>query len=175
MAVINNVVEQTTNYEVFVNGNRSLGTATVDLPELNYVTNEISGAGVAGKFDSPTLGHTENMEVTLHWRNIFETPIQLLDQDAVMLTLRAAVQSYDAGTGLTRIIPVRADVRALAAGSELGKLEPGEQSETTNKFNLDYIKIEIDNKTIVEHDKFNFKHVINGKDILAKVRSALGI
>lgn len=172
---INNVIEQTINYEVYAEGNRYLGTASVDLPEFNYLSNEIKGAGVAGQIDVPTLGHIENLEITLHWRSIFERPLYLLDQDAVMLSLRGAMQQYDAATGTHKVVPLRIDVRALSSGATLGKLEPSEQTDTESKFNLDYIKISVNGSAIVEHDKFNYVHVVNGRDIMKDVRSALGL
>lgn len=172
---INSVVQQTINYEVYCDGDRFLGTATVDLPELTYMTNEISGAGVAGKVDMPTLSHMENMEMTLHWRNIFERPTHLLNQNSFVLTLRGAVQRYDAGTGLQQVLPVKIDVRCLSVTTTLGKFEPGEQSETESKFHIDRIRIEVDGKEVFFHDKFNFAHEVEGKDYLADVRTALGI
>ena len=34
-----------------------------------------------------------------------------------------------------------------------------------------YLKVMINNKTTLELDKLNFKFVLNGKDMLAKIRS----
>ena len=173
---INNVIQQLINFEVYVEGNRYLGTATVDLPEINYMTNELSGAGIAGKIDMPTLGHIENLEVTLHWRNIFERPLNLLDQYSTMFSLRGACQQYDAATGEHEVKPLRIDFRALSAGATLGKLEPSEQTDTESKFNIDYIKITFDNQGVLfEHDKFNFVLVVNGRDHLADTRTAIGL
>ena len=172
---VNDVMEQNINYEVYVEGNRYLGTASVDLPEINYMTNEIKGAGVAGQIDVPTLGHVENIEITLHWRSIFERPLDLMKQDAVMLSLRGAMMKYDAATGVTKPLPVRIDCRCLAAGLTLGKLEPSEQTDTESKFNLDYIKITVDGSKKFEHDKFNYIHEVGGYDYLSATRSALGL
>ena len=171
----NEVNQQNINYEVFVDGNRYLGTASVDLPELNYMTSEIKGAGIAGQIDMPTLGHVENLECTLHWRSIFEKPVDLVTRDAIQLSLRGAMQMYDAGTGVRRALPVRCECRALLAGTTLGKLEPSEQTDTESKLVLDYVKIIIDGVEKFEHDTFNFIHKINGVDILADVRKALGL
>ena len=173
--MINVIPQQLVNYEVYANGSRYLGSATVDLPDINYLDNEISGAGIAGKINVPTQGLTDNMESTIHWRSIFERPLYLLDQDAVMLSFRGAEQVYDAATGTHKISALRIDVRALSAGATLGKLEPSEQTDTELKFNLDYIKISVDGTVIFEHDKFNYVHVVNGHDILSSVRSALGL
>ena len=172
---INNVQMATINYEVFVDGNRSLGTATVDLPELNYLTNEQSGAGIAGKYEVPILGHIETLEVTLHWRTIFERPTYLISQNSFMLSLRGAMQNYDAGTGVLKPMAVRIDVRALAAGLTLGKLEPAEQTDTESKLHCDYVKIMIGGKDEYEHDVFNYVHKVGGVDFLAETRKALGL
>ena len=172
---VNDVMEQNINYEVFVEGNRYLGTALVDLPEINYMTNEIKGAGVAGQIDMPTLGHVEDMEVTLHWRSIFERPTGLLGQNSTLISLRGAMQKYDAATGVLRPLPVRIDVRAIAAGLTLGKLEPSEQTDTESKFKIDYIKITIDGVKEFEHDLFNYVHEVEGYDYLSATRAALGL
>ena len=174
MAILN-IPEQLINYEIYCEGNRYLGTVTIDLPEVNYLTNEISGAGIGGKIDVPTLGLTESMSLTLHWRHIFERPLWLLDQDAVMLSLRGAMQSYDAASGENKVTALRIDVRALSSGATLGKLEPGEQTDTESKFNIDYISIKVDGTEIFQKDLFNFVHVVNGRDHLTAVRSALGL
>lgn len=172
---VNDVMQQAINYEVYVEGNRYLGTASVDLPELTYLTNEIKGAGVAGSIEVPTLAHLDNAEVTLHWRSIFERPTGLMAQNAIMMSLRGAMQKYDAATGELKPLPVRIDVRCLAAGLTLGKLEPSEQTDTESKFNVDYIKITIDGSKEFEHDKFNYIHEVEGYDYLSATRAALGL
>ena len=171
----NDVMEQNINYEVYVEGNRYLGTASVDLPEITYLTNEIKCAGVAGSIEVPTLGHLDNAEVTLHWRSIFERQTSLLAQNAIMMSLRGAMHKYDAATGILRPLPVRIDVRCLSAGATLGKLEPSEQTDTESKFNIDYIKITIDGAKVFEHDLFNYIHEVDGYDYLSAVRAALGL
>ncbi len=163
------------NFECYVDGNRYIGSASVDLPEISYLTSETSGAGIAGKIDTPILGHTENLEVTLHWRTIFANPIQLLDNDGVMLTLRGAMQEYDASNGKQKVLAVKITLRAMAAGMTLGKLEPGEQTDTESKLNCDYIKIEIDGVRYFEHDTFNFVHYVKSRDLLKEVKTALGL
>ncbi len=173
--MINGIPEQLVDYEVFAEGDRFLGSATIDLPEIKYLDNEISGAGIAGKISVPTVGLTDNMETTIHWRHIFERPLWLLDQDAVMLSFRGAEQTYDAATGENKFTALRVDVRALSSGAALGKLEPSEQTETESKFNIDFISIKVDDVELFVHDKFNFVHVVNGRDHLAAVRTALGL
>lgn len=172
---INDVMAQNINYEIYVDGDRCLGTASVDLSELNYLTTEISGAGVGGKIDMPTLGHTENMEITLHWRSLFESPLRLMKQAAFMLSCRGAMQKYDAGTGELKVLPVRIDARCLPTSLNLGKFEPSETTDTESKFVIDYISVKVDGAKVFEHDKFNYIHEVDGQDYMAAVRAALGL
>ena len=76
--MINEVPESLINFEVYEEGDRLLGVATATLPEMNQITAEISGAGIAGKSQVPIAGHFEAIEVTLQWRTIYQTPLTLM-------------------------------------------------------------------------------------------------
>lgn len=169
------VQEANINYEVYADGDRALGTASVDLPDIEFIKEEISGAGIAGKIDVGILGHIENLETTLHWRTIFEKPLYLMKQRTVMLSLRGAMQQYNAATGVRRAVPVRIDLRVAPSSLNLGSLEPAAQTDTESAFTADYIKITVDGATVFEHDKFNYIFVVDMVDILAEVRDALGL
>ena len=169
------VQEANINYEVYADGDRALGSASVDLPDIDFITEEISGAGIAGKIDVGILGHIENLETTIHWRTIFEKPLYLMKQRTVMLSLRGAMQRYNAATGVRRAVPVRIDLRVAPTSLKLGSLEPAAQTDTESTFTADYIKVTENNSVVFEHDKFNYIFVVDGVDILAEVRDALGL
>ena len=73
-------------YNVYNQGNRLLGTGDeVTLPSFEASSETVSGAGVLGEFDDPTVGYFSNMEL--------EIPFRVLDQEAVdMLDQTKAVQ-----------------------------------------------------------------------------------
>ena len=56
----------------------------------------------------------------------------------------------------------------------LGKFERASETESESTLNLDYIKIEVGGKEILEYDKFNFFFTVNGVDYLAGTRTAIG-
>ena len=170
-----NVHEQVINYEIFVNGNRCIGTANVELPELTYKTQTVSGAGVAGEYEAPTLGQLESLELKLTFRALYEYPIALMQQTAVILSCRGAVQLYDAGNGTLKPLPVRVDARGRIKSGSLGKLEPTEMMETEITFECDVLAVYINNAEYFMIDKLNFVNRVNGTDFLASVRYALGI
>ena len=170
--VINETLIQ---YEVYDNGTRLLGIATVELPELKFKTTEVSGAGVAGTLDTPIQGSTESLELKISWRTLYKTAVKMLKHGAISLSLRAALQAYDASAGKVQIIPLRIDVRGRVKGATLGSLKPAEQMENETTLELDYLKIEVNSETTAEVDKYNFIYKVNGTDYLAKVRRAVGL
>ena len=52
-----------------------------------------------------------------------------------------------------------------------GTLELGKQMDAKVTLELLYILIEVDGKTMLEYDKLNTVFVIDGKDVLEKVRA----
>lgn len=168
-------LEQVQNYEVFVNGGRCMGTASVDLPELQYMTQTIKGAGIAGEYEAPTLGHLQSLEIKLTFRALYENPVALMEQKAVILSLRGAIQKYDTATGELKTLPVRIDGRGRIKGGAMGKFEPSELTDTEITFECDVISVKVNNVELFMHDKLNFVNRVNGQDYLAPVRLALGI
>ena len=79
----------------------------------------------------------------------------------------------------SRTIPflcsVKVVVRGVPKSTELGKLEVGATTDTKNTIEVNYIKITVDQDTILEIDKYNYICNINGTDYLAAVREALGL
>ena len=71
---------------------------------------------------------------------------------------------------------VKVIVGGKVKGYELGTLEAGKRNESNVKFNVSYLKVELqykngDNKVAFELDKYNEKYVVDGKDMLAEIRA----
>lgn len=57
--------EQTIAYRVYYGGTDMLGIASVEMPQVQYITETISGSGVAGEYESPAKGMTQSMTAKL--------------------------------------------------------------------------------------------------------------
>lgn len=172
---MNLVPEKLINFRVYLDGGDLLGLADVQLPELEAMTETVKGAGIAGEIDHPVLGHYASMTLALNWRTI-ESNVMILSQPkAHALDLRGSQQVYDSGAGEYKTVPVRVVVRVMPKKTSLGKLEPGVTTETSNEFEVNYIKIFVSGKKEVEIDKYNYICEVNGVDYLAGVRSDLGL
>lgn len=165
------------NYEVYdetEGSERMLGTASVDLPEIEFLTSTVKGAGVAGEVDVPIAGHTSNLTTTLHWRTIHSDLTKFAAPHAHMLVFRGAIQNYDTATGRVIVSPVKITLRGVPTKVTLGKLEPAEQTESENEFSVDYLKVEVDGEELIAYDKYNYTFRMNGEDYLADTRAAVG-
>ena len=80
-------------------------------------------------------------------------------------------QCTDPKTGATGYYPIRVVVRGKAKTTTLGKVAKGKKMESEVELEILYIKVEINNAVVLELDKLNFVFVLNGKDMLAQIRS----
>ena len=163
------------NYTVFLDGERLIGTANIDLPSLDALTEKVKGAGIAGEVNAPVLGHYAEMKLTINWRTITPYAAELARPVAHALDFRGSQQIYDSSAGAFRTVPVKIIVRAIPSKTSLGKMVVAGQTDTKNEFEANYIKIYVDGNEVVEIDKYNFIVRIAGDDILADVRADLGL
>lgn len=173
---VNTLPERLTAFRVYMDGSSDLkGVADVELPKFESMKETVKGAGIAGEYDSPTLGHFGAMQVGLTWRTLEKNLLTLMRQQAQRLDLRGAFQDYDAGMGAYVTRSVRIVVQGVPISTESGKFEVGATSGSKSTIEVLYIKISIEGKTIVELDKLNYICIIDGVDYLKDIRKALGL
>lgn len=173
--MINPIPERTINYRVYDEFNALIGVATADLPDIEAMSDTISGAGIAGEFESPTLGHFGAMSLTLNWRTITTDAMRLAGQRVHSLELRSSQQINDAASGQLLTQAIRIVVRATPKNLSLGSFEVGATTDSSSEFELSFLKIYIANRPVLELDKLNFRFIVNGEDFLASVRRDLGM
>ena len=64
-------------------------------------------------------------------------------------------------------------MKVVPKNLNLGTMGVGQPSETANTLEIMYIKIVIDGEEVLEYDKLNFIYVVDGQDILKKVRDQI--
>lgn len=175
MAGENKIPERLINFRVYDEGKDVLGIATVELPELEAMSETVSGAGIAGEVESPTLGHYGSMTTTFTWRTIEKSLISLSAPGSHQVEVRGSQQSYDAASGVYSTVPVRCVMRVTPKTVSLGSFEPGAVTDSEQEFEVTYIKLYVNKKELVEIDKYNYIAKFDGIDALASVRADLGV
>lgn len=62
------VDETMIGFAVYEDGREYLGISEVTLPEISNIVEEIQGAGINGKYESPILGQIEPMSAVFNFR-----------------------------------------------------------------------------------------------------------
>ena len=86
------------------------------------------------------------------------------------LTVRASEQSTVKGSGVIDFQGMRIVFRGSPTDMKLGTLKQGGQMDSSVSLELVYILIEVDGETMFELDKLNDVFIVNGVDLLEKVR-----
>ncbi len=170
----NIIPERGINFKVYLDGEDLLGVAEGNFPNLESMTSEVKGAGIAGTIEDVVLGHFNSMTLSLTWRTTTDAFFKLQAHRTNNLDLYAALQNYDAGTGEYKTSQLHVFVKAITKTSNLGNLVVGDGMDTQTEFEIVYIKVELDEKERIEIDKVNYIHKVDGEDMLAEVRVALG-
>ena len=165
------IAELINAYNVYKDGKRIGVDADVELPELEALTETSSAAGVLGEIDIPATGHFGSLKTKIKFAILSDDYFSMLDTTKPLeLTLRASGEYTDKETGNLEDISVKIIVRGWVTNSNLGSLEQGKKGEPELEIETTYLKVDIDGATRLELDKLNFKYVVNGKDLLAKIR-----
>lgn len=172
---MNPIPEKLINFRVYEDGTDLLGVADAELPSIEPMTDSVKGAGIAGEIDSPVLGQFGSMTLKLNWRTVTRPLLSLAQQKSHNLDLRGAIQVFNAASGEYIAKALKVVVRAIPKKTELGKLDVASGQDSSNEFEVVYIKIMLDGESMVEIDKYNYVCVIAGTDYLSAVRTALGL
>ncbi len=166
------VPEKINEYNAYLSGTKLIGiTATLPLPDLNMLTSKVSGVGINGELDSPTIGQFESMEQEIEFNVLYSSFISLLDPlVSVDLTFRAAQQIYDkrGGYGFSGLRFVE---RGRVKSFKLGEIKKGEVMGAKITLELTYMLIDVGGISVLEVDKLNAVYKVHGEDMLAGVRA----
>lgn len=153
-------------YRTTTGFSRPMGVATVTLPNLEAMSDTLTGAGILGEIDMPTLGQFGSTEIELEWNTITSDAVALAPGVAEELTFRGEMQVVDGVTGGIKMVGCRVVVKTVGKGLDLGSAEMGSATGTTNTLECFYIKIVVDGKETFELDKLNGVYRVNGVSLI---------
>lgn len=161
------------NFNVFLDGVSFIGVATkVTPPKLARKMEAHRGGGMNGEVDID-LG-SEKLELNHIYAgfvsDIYKT-FAATKVDGVLLRFAGAYQRDDTGD----VDAVEITIRGRHQEIDPGDAEAGTKTETKVKSSCSYYKLTVNGTVLVEIDHVNFVEVINGQDMLAKQRTAIGL
>ena len=173
--MINMIPELLVGYKVYKEGAEILGTADVELPDIEFMTETLGGSGIAGEIDTPVMGYTGSMTVTINWRTLEGDLLSLAAPGGHTLDFRGAVQVTDGADSRKYIQPVQVVITGQPKKVSLGKLAQASAMESGTELEVFYLKVWVGGREKIEIDKLNHIFVVDGIDYLIGVRAAYGL
>lgn len=168
------VDELVVNYAIYEDATEHLGTTEVTLPDLEYMTEELQGAGIAGTVEEIIMGHLNAMTTTLNFRTVTKSAVSLMTPTVHKIDLRVAQQQMNMRTSQTNISAVKHIMKVKPKKTSLGKVASASTADVSGEYAVSYYAMYLEGKKVTEIDPLNFVCIINGVDYLKEVRKALG-
>lgn len=166
--------EAIVNFEVYKDSVNLVGVAKVTLPVISYITQSVTGAGMAGTVDAVLTGMVEAMSLSLNFLSSTDAAIDLLKPERHNIDLRVASQYWD--TVATKKM-VQADKYVMVVVPKSfspGSVATASTSDASGEYSCYYYAGYKDGKQLWEIDPYNYVCDIGGVDYMKPVRKALG-
>lgn len=152
-------------------GERFLGVSgEITLPELNAMTETISGSGILGEMEVGNPGHFSAIDMEIPFIGMSCDMLTFSPTEYNTFTLRMTQQSTVKDTRGKDYTRMKIVVGGTMKSLKLGTVKIGGQMGSSVTLSVTYIKISVGNDTLVELDKLSEIYIVNGKDQLAKIR-----
>lgn len=161
------------NFALFVNGESYAGQVTeVTLPKLTRKTEDYRAGGMSGPVES-ALG-LDKLELKWTAAGYIKS---LLAQwgtttvGGVLLRFAGALQADDN----TEVTSLEVVVRGYHKEIDFGKAAAGDKTEIQVSSAISYYKLSLNSVPVIEIDLVNLVEVVDGTDLMADIRTALGL
>lgn len=172
----NAIPEMLNDMRVYLDGaDEFIGATSIDLPELSSMTTTVSGIGIAGEIDAPVRGHFGSMEATVHWSVTNKVGNSYVGGAPISLDAYGDNQHFDAGSSAYADKQVHVTIRGRVKSYAAGTWQAGNTADSSTTIEVHYYKLEIDGETVCEVDKYGYKCILNGTDLMADIRTNLGM
>lgn len=161
------------NFNLFNDGNSYMGqVAEFALPKLSRKFEEWRGGGMNGPVPVDLGIEKLESEMTLggFHRQVFKQ-FGTTKADGVMLRFAGAYQHEDTGA----VDAIEVVIRGRHQEIDAGKAKGGDNTELKVKSGLSYYKLSVNGIVLIEIDLLNMVEIVNGIDILAAQRRAIGL
>ena len=161
-------------FEVYEDNINLLGIAKATLPDIAYLSQDMTGAGFRGTIEAVLIGMMEKMTLKLDFRSCTDAAVQLMSPKKHHIDLRVAEQYWDT-------VNVEQDMQAdkhvlivVPKKMSPGTVAPASMAEVSGEYAVYRYEGYKDGKTLWKIDPFNYICEVGGVDYTAKLRQILG-
>lgn len=162
------------DFEVYEGKTNFMGIAKATLPNINYLTQQITGAGISGNVEAVLTGMVDAMSLTLEFRSATDAAVSLMKPIKHEIDLRVAEQYWDTVKQAKQILADKYVMVVVPKNFSPGSVAPASAADTSGEYSVYYFAGFKDGKKLWEIDPFNYICNVGGTDYMADVREALG-
>ena len=162
------------DFEVYENGKNFLGVSGATLPNINFLTQTITGAGIGGNVEAVLTGMVDAMSLTLNFRSAMDAAVSLMKPEKHNLDLRVAEQYWETAGAGKEVAADKYVLVVMPKNFAPGAVAPASAADVSGEYSVYYYAGYKDGKQLWEIDPWNYICKIGGKDYMAEVRKALG-
>ena len=162
------------NYALYEDATEFIGVGDITMPNINNMTAEVRGAGIAGAITELIMGYLEAMEVGVAFRLFSGNAIRLLEPRDHLIELRVVQQERDPVNREYLQRGLKHTMIVFPKTTNPGSVRTAAPGDASGTYGLRYWKMELDGKIVFEFDPIAFIYIVNGYDYLAETRRLLG-
>ena len=162
------------DFEVYEDANNFVGVAQATLPNINFLTQQLSGAGIAGNVEAVLTGMVDAMTLQLQFRSATDAAVTLAKPIKHNIDLRVAEQYWDTTDGKKNVKADKYVMTVIPKNFTPGNVAPAAAADASGEYSVYYYAAYKDGKKLWEIDPWNYICIIGDNDFMAQVRKALG-
>ncbi|MEG1513804.1 MAG: phage major tail tube protein [Clostridia bacterium] len=162
------------DFEVYEDSVNFVGISKATMPDIAFLTQTMTGAGIAGNVDAVLTGMTEAMNLKLEFRSPNGAAVSLMKPVKHNIELRIAEQHWDTVAVAKTIAADKYVMVVMPKKLSVGSIAPASAADSSGEYSVYYYAGYKDGKVIWEIDPFNYICAIDGVDYMSDVREALG-
>lgn len=148
-------------------------TTSYTRPEIAMMSDGISGAGIMGEIDMPTLGQLDSMEGEIVLNKTNGRALAMFAPGSHTVEIRWATNQLNSATGASTVQGNKEIITYVPKTLAMGDIENNETNEATLTFEVLTYEYFIDGSSIIKIDKLNNVFKIHGFDYAAQIRAKL--
>ena len=162
------------DFEVYEDARNFIGISQATLPNITFLTQQITGAGISGNVEAVLTGMVDAMSLTLNFRNATDAAVAMMSPQRHNIDLRVAEQFWDTENIRKTISADKYVMVVIPKNTQPGNVAPASAADASGEYTVYYYAGYRDGKKLWEIDPWNYICNINGVDYMADVRKALG-
>lgn len=162
------------DFEVYEDKTNFIGVAKATLPNINFLTQQITGAGIAGNVEAVLIGMVDTMSLGLEFRSATDAAVKLMKPEKHKIELRVAEQYWNTTKREKEIMADKYVCIVMPKTFAPGSVAPASAADASGEYSVYYYAGYKDKKPLWEIDPFNYICKIGNKDYMKPVRKALG-